>query len=176
MPRGRRIDHGLRCTQQSLLSYDSLSTRVIATAAPLSVAPSSAIAGNANRKSRIAGQPESYTIACVRACVRACIRRRRLWLWDYSWYKRVGGYKGEWWSTYSITHIGNTQTFQMSLTFQILTQTQKNPAYNLYYFLCKSWYFPDWSFYPLKTKIVRRSEVHPHSPAQITIFNFIYKL
>ena len=34
---------GLRCTRQSLLSYDSLS---IATAAPLSVAPSSAIAGN----------------------------------------------------------------------------------------------------------------------------------
>ena len=27
-----------------------------------------------NRKSRIAGQPESYTIACMRACVRVSVR------------------------------------------------------------------------------------------------------
>ena len=30
--------------------------------------------------------------------------------------------------------------------------TQNIPAYDFYYFLCKSWHFPDWIFYPLKTQ------------------------
>ena len=41
------------------------------------------------------------------------------------------------------------QTFQMSLTFQILTPYKFLPII-FYYFLCKSWHLPDWIFYPLK--------------------------